>query len=287
MTRPESLPVSSRRPAPRLLRLLAAVLALPLLGAVGGCKSGDAATRLTRELLSMPKEEAYARGDALVSKRKWQQGRQYLRFVAENYANDPIGKQAALRLADSFYEEKTALALLEAQARYRDFRNRYPSHPKADYALFRLAQCADRQAEHPERDQTNTRTAASSYREVLQAYPDSPYSLEARARLKAMRNLLAEHEFRVAHFYVNRRLWKAAGLRFTGLLRAYPDYDKMERTLFEAGLVELKLGREEDALALWNRLAQDHPKSALLRKIPKSHRGMLAPKTAEAERAGG
>lgn len=273
--------MSTRRPRLRLRRLGPAVLALAVLGAGAACKSGDAATRLTRELLSLPKDEAYARGDALVSKRKWVQGRQYLRFVSENYANDPIGKQAALRLADSFFEEKTALALLEAQARYRDFRNRYPSHPKADYALFRLAQCADRQAEHPERDQTNTRTAASSYREVLQAYPDSPYSLEARARLRAMRNLLAEHEFRVAHFYVNRRLWKAASLRFTGILGTFPDYEQMDRVLFEAGLAELKLGREEDARVLWQRLRQDHPKSVWLRSLPRAFRTVDPPPAPE------
>lgn len=248
-----------------------AVLALVLLAGATGCKTTDAATRLTRELLSLPKEEAYAKGDALLAKKKWEQGRQYIRFVAENYANDPIGKQAALRLADSFFDEKTTLSYMEAQARYRDFRSRYPSHPKADYALFRLAQCADRQAEKPDRDQTNTRLAASSYREVLQAYPDSPYAAEARARYRAMRNLLAEHEFRVAHFYLRRKLWMAAKLRYDFILAGFPESNRMEQVLFEGGLAELKVGHEEDARLLWERLRRDYPKSAYLRSIPKRY----------------
>ncbi len=245
---------------------LAAALGLLLAG--GACKSADPATKLTRELLSMPKEEAYARGDALVAKKKYDMGRQYLRFVAENYANDPIGKQAALRLADSYFDEKTPVAYVEAQARYKDFRSRYPSHPRSDYALFRLAKCSDVQAEKPDRDQSNTRLAASSYRELLQTYPDSPYSEEARTRLKAMRDLLAEHEYRVAHFYLNRRAYVAARGRFETIFSAVPDFRGLDKVLYEAGLVEKRLGRSEEARVLWEKLTRDYPKSPLVKKLP-------------------
>ena len=247
---------------------LGAFPALTLALLAASCSSGDSTVRLTRELLAMPKEEAYARGDALVSKRKWETGRQYLRFVAENYANDPIGKQAALRLADSFFEEKTPLAFLEAQARYKDFRSRYPSHPKSDYALYRLAQVSDKQAEKPDRDQANTRLAASSYRELLQGYPGSPYAAEARARYRAMRDLLAEHEFIVARFYQRRGAFKAAKGRFDTLLSAFPEFAKLPETLYNAGLVEYKLAREEDAFVLWARLRQAYPEHPLVHKIP-------------------
>src|SRR5512143_33538 len=141
-------------------KLATPALLAALAAAMAGCSTTDPVQKLTRELLAMPKEDAYARGEALVARRKYETGRQYLRFVAENYANDPLGKQAALRLADSYFDEHSAVGYLEAQARYKDFRSRYPSHPKADYALFRLAQCSDRQAEKPDRDQTNTRIAA-------------------------------------------------------------------------------------------------------------------------------
>ena len=216
----------------------------------------------------MPKEEAYARGEALVAKKKFDEGRQYLRFVAENYASDPIGKQAALRLADSFFDEKTPLGYMEAQTRYKDFRNRYPSHPKADYALFRLGQTSDRQAEHPERDQTNTRLALNSYREFLQNYPDSPWAAEARSRYLVMRNLMAEHEFRVANFYLHRKAYLAAKGRYDGILSAFPDYGATDRVLYEAGMVERKMGHADEAAALWSRLRTDFPKSSWVKKVP-------------------
>ena len=264
-----SLPVLARR---AVLLALAALLA-----GAAGCASTDSAAKMTRELLSMPKEEAYAKGEALIQKKKYELGRQYLRFVAENYANDAIGRQAALRLADSFFDQKTPLGYLEAGVRYKDFRNRYPSHPRSDYALFRLAQCSDKQAERPDREQTNTRVAALAYRELILAYPDSPYATESRLRLGAMRNLLAEHEYAVGHFYVKRRAWRAAKGRLDGILAAYPDYGKLDQVLYETGVAENKMGHEDEAKQLWERLARDFPSSPLLRKLPRSAASPTAP----------
>ncbi len=272
-----SLPALARR-APAAIALAA------LLGGVAGCATTDSAAKMTRELLSMPKEEAYAKGEALVQKKKYELGRQYLRFVAENYANDAIGKQAALRLADSFFDQKTPLGYLEAGVRYKDFRNRYPSHPRSDYALFRLAQCSDKQAERPDREQTNTRNAAIAYRELILAYPDSPYATESRLRLTAMRNLLAEHEYAVGHFYVKRRAWRAAKGRLDTLLAAYPDYRKLDQVLYETGLAENKMGHEDEAKQLWERLARDFPSSPLLRKVPRT---VASPPSPPTKAAGG
>lgn len=250
------------------LRLPAAAALAVVLAASTGCSSSNDAAKLTRELLTMPKEEAYARGEALVKKKKFETGRQYLRFVAENYANDPIGRQAALRLADSFFDEKTQLSYLEAGVRYKDFRNRYPSHPKSDYALYRLAQCSDRQAERPDREQTNTRLGATSYRELIINFPDSPYATDARARLGVMRNLLAEHEYLVGHFYLRRKAWRAAKGRMETILAAYPEYPGLDKVLYEAGLLEIRLGNGDGARSHWERLSHDYPASPLVKRVP-------------------
>jgi outer membrane protein assembly factor BamD len=247
-----------------------ALAALAVLLLAAGCSTVDPKTKLTRELLAMPKEEAYARGEALVAKKKLEMGRQYLRFVAENYANDPIGKQAALRLADSYFDERTSVGYLEAQARYKDFRSRYPSHPKSDYALFRLAQCSDKQAEKPDRDQANTRLAASSYRELLQLYPDSPYATEARTRLRVVNDLLAEHEWRVAHFYVKKKAFRAAKTRLDTLMAAFPEFSRLDKALYDAGIVENRLGNKDDARERFVRLRRDYPASPLVKTVPKA-----------------
>jgi TolA-binding protein len=43
----------------------------------------------------------------------------------------------------------------------------------------------------------------------------------------------------------------------------------MDKALYWAGVTERRLGREEDARVLFERLRRDYPESAFLRKIPK------------------
>ena len=239
---------------------------------------------MTRELLSMPKEEAYAKGEALVQKKKYEVGRQYLRFVAENYANDAIGKQASLRLADSYFDEKTPLGYLEAGVRYKDFRNRYPSHPRSDYALFRLAQCSDKQAERPDREQTNTRLAAL---DLPRADPRVPrFALRDRVRAPPRRDARPSRRARVRRRPLLR---EAPGLaRGQGALRrilaSYPDFAKLDKVLYDSGLAENKMGHEDEAKQIWERLARDFPSSPLVKKVPRPAAPAPAP---PAKAAGG
>ena len=62
-----------------------------------------------------------------------------------------------------------------------------------------------------------------------------------------MLDLLAEHEFLVAQYYFKRSAWEASRKRFEGLFAAFPEYSRMEKALYWAGLTERRLGRDEDA----------------------------------------
>jgi outer membrane protein assembly factor BamD (BamD/ComL family) len=81
-----------------------------------------------------------------------------------------------------------------------------------------------------------------------------------------MRDLLAEHEYRVASFYFNRKAWEAAKGRYDLVLGAFPDFWKLDRVLYEAGWVEYRLGRPEDARLLVQKLSEAFPESPLLKK---------------------
>ena len=147
----------------RLPRLLAAALSRRSRGSCRAAVPRTTPAKLTRELLTMPKEEAYARGEALVKKKKYEIGppvpalrRRELRERPDREAGRAPPRRLVLRREDA------RSGTSRRGVRYKDFRNRYPSHPKSDYALFRLAQCSDRQAERPDREQTNTRLAATS-----------------------------------------------------------------------------------------------------------------------------
>jgi outer membrane protein assembly factor BamD (BamD/ComL family) len=99
-----------------------------------------------------------------------------------------------------------------------------------------------------------------------------------------MRTLLAEHEYVVGHFYVKRRAWRAAKGRMDTVLTSYPDYGKLDKVLFDSGLSENKMGHEDEARQLWDRLARDFPSSPLVKKVP---RPLTAPPAPPAKAAGG
>src|SRR6476661_9548360 len=134
----------------------AAVLAVVLLGACSGHKKPDA---VTQELLSKSKEELFEKGKALVEKKKYDAGRKYLTFVFETYPNDPLGRDALLLVADSFFKQGGATGYTEARFRYRDYLNRYPGASRRDYARYQFALTYDKEIERPDRDQTSTREA--------------------------------------------------------------------------------------------------------------------------------
>ena len=101
----------------------AAALAILLVSACSGTKKPDA---ITQELLSKPKEQLFEKGKGLIEKKKYEQGRKYLTFVFETYPNDPLGRDALLMVADSFFKQGGTTGYTEARFRYRDYLNRYP-----------------------------------------------------------------------------------------------------------------------------------------------------------------
>ncbi|HXM79258.1 MAG TPA: outer membrane protein assembly factor BamD, partial [Thermoanaerobaculia bacterium] len=223
---------------------LAAGLAIALLplACTSAVKKPD---KLTQELLSTPKETLFEKGKALIARKKFDTGRRYLTFVFETYPNDPLGRQALLMVADSYFRQGGTTGYTEARFRYRDYLNRYPGAPQRDYARYQFAVCYDREHEKPDRDQTSTREAIEQYRVLLREYPNSGHTALANARIRALEDLLAEHEFAVGYFYMRKGAPGAALSRFTLLEERFPEYGARDKLFFYSGAVLQRLGRNE------------------------------------------
>lgn len=241
----------------------AAALAVVLLGACSGHKKPDA---VTQELLSKSKEELFEKGKALVEKKKYDAGRKYLTFVFETYPNDPLGRDALLLVADSFFKQGGATGYTEARFRYRDYLNRYPGASRRDYARYQFALTYDKEIERPDRDQTSTREAIEQYRALIREYPTSGFSGAARERIRVLTDLLAEHEFSVGFFYLRKGAATAALARFTDLEQRFPEYGAKDKLLFYSARVLEKLGRREEAERYYGRVIAEFPDSEFARK---------------------
>jgi outer membrane assembly lipoprotein YfiO len=193
---------------------------------------------------------------------QWDSARQLCKRIIDGFPQSEFGPEARLALAESYLKEGGTANYILAVAKYREFLTLYPSHPKSDYAQFQAAEAYFRQKNSPDRDQTSTQKALEEYQRLLDIYPSSSYVEPARARIHELRQSLAMSEFQAGYFYQKtRQAWRAAILRYEGLLADYPDYDRIDEVLFRLAECLGAAGRAPEALPQLNRLINDYPQS--------------------------
>lgn len=204
----------------RFVGLLLAIFALT--NCTSAKKQED---RFLTEVSQMGKEEILARGDALAAKKRFAEARKYYSFLADSFPNDPQGRLAALRIADTFFSSKDPEAQAEAQVRYKDFATRFPNDSHRAYALLMLGRTYYQQARGPQRDLTPIKEAAEAFEQVVSLYPESPEAKQARKLLARCREDLAQHELEVARYYLTVGAQEGAKNRLKFLLARYPETD--------------------------------------------------------------
>jgi outer membrane assembly lipoprotein YfiO len=228
------------------------------------------------ELLKLSKEQVFQKGEDNYAHHKWQRARTYFSHLYETYPNDPLGRRSLLRIADTYFEQGDPVNLVEAQYKYRDFINRYPTSEQADYAMLRIAMCSYKQMEKPDRDQTKTREAVEKFDDMLRAHPNSPLRAEGEARRQEAVDRLARHEHLVARFYMKRGSFNAASLRLNHLIDTYANYNDRAGAFYDLGTSLIHLGRGGEARLYFERVLAEFPKSEWAEPARKQLSGIKA-----------
>lgn len=145
---------------------------------------------------------------------------EYFNEILDRYPFSPQAPLAELKAADSnYYLEHYA----EALVLYKEFEERHPTNEAIPYVMYQKAMCSYKRIDTIDRDITGALDSIQSFRELLRAYPDSPYSDEARARIKAANEFLVNHEFYVVKFYLRTGKYNEAETRLNYILAMYPE----------------------------------------------------------------
>lgn len=243
---------------------IAAAMALALMLALGGCRSKHDEIyqpKVNPEFLNLSKDEIFAKGEELYAREKWLKCREYFTYVYENFPNDPLARKSLLRIADAYQKQGGEVNLVEAQYKYRDFINRYPTSELADYATLQIANVAFLQMEKPDRDQAKTKEAIQKYKEMIALYPASPHRAEAEANMRIALDNLARHEQIVARFYMKRYDYTPALTRLEGIMRDFPDYSRKDELYYDLGVSLAGLGRAGEARLYFERVLTEFPDS--------------------------
>src|SRR5256712_7800283 len=169
--------------------------------------------------------------------------------------------QAKYALAESFYRESGNSSMNQAEAEFKDYITFFPVSDLADDAQLKIALTHVRRMEKPDRDRTQAQLAESELKAMIENYPDSPLLDEAKEKLRAVQEVLAQGVDRVADFYYQRKSYPAAVARYKEIMTKYPDYSRMPDNLYYLA-ESLRLNNNEPEAAIYySRLVTDHPLS--------------------------
>lgn len=247
--------------APRLsahVRLVCVCLALSIVAACASAPKRPPVGSLE------PDKFLFENGTKALDDKRWFVAREYFRQLVDSYPQSPYRADAKLGIGDSYLGERSLESQLLSINEYREFLSFYPTHPRADYAQFKLGMSHYYQMRGPERDQTETKEAISELAAFMARFPNSPLAPEARARLREARDRLSMSEYRVGVFYYRQRWYPGAADRFTATLKSDPEFTHRDGIYFYLAQVFLKAGRPAEALPYLDRLVKEFEQSEFL-----------------------
>jgi len=210
------------------------LLAASLLTGVA-CNKQKATNPLSHINSKQPDKVLFDRAMEAMKVHKYDVARMTLQTLINTYPDSEFVARAKLSVGESWYQEGSSAGLAQAETEFRDFITFFPNMPEAAEAQLKIADIHYRQMEKPDRDYTHARRAQDEYRQLLLQYPDSKLADVARKRLLEVQEVLAEREFRIAHFYYQRQSLLAAIARAKTLTDKYPLYSRADEALYILG----------------------------------------------------
>jgi outer membrane protein assembly factor BamD len=211
-----------------------------------------------------PDQFLYERGKEALDNKKWLTAREFFKQVTETYTQSPVRPDAKLGIGDTYLGEGSAESLVLAIAEFQEFLSFYPTHPRADYAQYKLAMAHFKQMRAPQRDQTETRDAIREFENFVTRYPNSTLMPEVRDRLREAKDRLSEAEFEVGRFYYRIRWWPGAIDRLSSLLKDDPQFTARDGAYYYLGESLMKVNRMAEALPLYEKLVSEFEQSDYL-----------------------
>src|SRR4030042_87326 len=171
-------------------------------------------------------EELAAGGMTYLRKGDYYKSAESFQQIKDRYPFSQYSLLAALKLADIHYHRKE---YEEAISAYQEFEKLHPTNEALPYVTYQIGMSYFRQMLGVDRDQAATKNALNEFTPLLNTYPDSPYVIEAKEKIRQCRERLAEHELYVGRFYLRTEQYKAALNRLRRLVSDYPEHSASEK----------------------------------------------------------
>ncbi len=166
-----------------------------------------------------PQQLAYE-GVQKLQKKDYGDALKAFKTLKERYPYSKYAILAEMKVADAHFLKGQ---YADAAVAYEEFVRLHPRNEIVPYILYQIGMCHFLSFRDTDRDQEETRLATESFKRLVQAFPNTEYSLRAKKQLLECHKRLAYHEYRIAQFYYSKMEYQAAKNRLDRVNSEYSD----------------------------------------------------------------
>jgi outer membrane protein assembly factor BamD len=222
---------------------------------------------------AQPDKLLYDRALEDIKHGRYTEGRLSLQTLINTYPDSEYLAKAKLAVADSYYKENGTSNLTQAVAEYKDFITFFPFLEEAAYAQMQVGMAHYKMMEKSDRDSSQAQMAEDEFQAMLLKFPQSPLAPQAEQRLREVQEVLADGEYKIAHYYYTKQDYRASAARILEVTNRYPLYSQSDEALWMLGDIYTRVkqgSKNEDQRNYWGalsgkvyaRIVEEYPLSA-------------------------
>ena len=123
----------------------------------------------------------------------------------------------------------------------------YPTNQNLDYAYYLLAMNYYDNIADEKKDLKSLLLSKKYFQIILDRFPDTDYSLDAKYKLDLIQEFLAAKELYIARHYIKKQKWIAAINRLKNIVNEYDNTTFIEEALHRLVEIHYKIGLENEA----------------------------------------
>ena len=219
-------------------------------------KTGESSTEFVDNI--EPADLLYNQGLANLDAGDRREARKKFEAVDKQHPYSELSRKSLLMLTFMSYRDGNYPDSVSTGKRYVSL---YPGSKDAAYAQYLVGMSHFRQIPDVTRDQNTTAKAYTAMKVIVDRYPESEYSEDAKAKMRVAFDQIAGKEMLVGRYYQERREFLAAVNRFRKVVEQFQTTRHVEEALARLAESYLALGLVNEAQTATAVLGHNFPDS--------------------------
>jgi outer membrane protein assembly factor BamD len=212
----------------------------------------------TKIIPDVPADTLYNQGLARMHQKDYEASAKKFAELEKQYPYSKWQSKALLMNTFSLYQDGKYDDAIGSAQRYIGL---YPSSADTPYVYYLEGMSYYNQIADISHDQDRAQKASVIFSQIIEKYPKSEYTEDARYKLQVTRDQLAGKEMAIGRFYMNQKNYTAAINRFHDVLAKYQNTRHTEEALERLTESYLALGITNEAQTAAAVLGHNYPNS--------------------------